>query len=81
MRLVGSFWIAIGIVSLMGIFRPMKFCAILVVQIIYKGLFLIVEVIPRLAQKEAVPIGVAAFFLVWVLFLPLVVPWKYLLSK
>ena len=51
MRVIGSFWIAIGIVSLMGIFRPMKFCPILVVQIIYKGLFLIVEVIPKLARN------------------------------
>ena len=51
MRVIGSFWIAIGIVSLMGLFRPMKFCPILVVQIIYKGLFLIVEVIPKLARN------------------------------
>ena len=81
MRVIGSFWIAIGIVSLMGIFRPVKFCPILVVQIIYKGLFLIVEVIPKLARKEPIPIGVAAFFLAWVVLLPLVVPWKHLLSK
>ncbi len=81
MRVIGSFWIAIGIVSLLGIFRPVKFCPILVVQIIYKGLFLIVEVIPKLASKEPIPIGVAAFFLAWVVLLPLVVPWKYLLSK
>jgi hypothetical protein len=81
MRVIGSFWIAIGIVSLMGIFRPVKFCPVLVIQIIYKGLFLIVEVIPKLARKEPVPTGVAAFFLAWVVLLPLVVPWKHLLSK
>jgi hypothetical protein len=81
MRVIGSFWIAIGIVSFMGIFRPIKFCPILVVQIVYKGLFLIVEVIPKLARKEKIPIGVSIFFLVWVVLLPLVVPWKHLWSK
>ena len=81
MRVIGSFWIGIGLVSLMGIFRPMKFCPILVLQLIYKGIFLIVEVIPKLARKEAVPTGLTVCFVVWVVFLPFIIPWKHLLSK
>ena len=81
MKVIGAFWIAIGVVSLMGIFSPIKFSAILIVQIIYKGLYLIVEVVPKLIKKEPVPIGMAAFFLVWVILLPLIVPWRYLFAK
>ena len=51
MKIIGSFWIAIGIVSFMGIFNPIKLSPVLIIQLIYKGLYLVVEVLPKLIKK------------------------------
>ncbi len=81
MKIIGSFWIAIGIVSVLGLFNPVRISPILIIQIIYKGLYLCAEVVPRMIRGQIVPIQMSIFFLVWVLVLPFFVPWKLLLTK
>ena len=81
MRVSGSFWIGVGITSLIGLFRPMRFCPIMVVILIYKVIFLVVEVIPKMMRNEAIPIGLTVCFVVYVVFLPFIIPWKHLLSE
>lgn len=49
MKMIGAFWIAIGVCSTIGLWNPLEFSPVLIIQIIYKGLFLIVEVIPTLS--------------------------------
>ncbi len=80
MKVIGSFWIAIGIISILGLIYPVRISPILIIQIVYKGLYLCAEVIPRLIRSEIVPIEMSIFFLVWVVLLPFFVPWKYLLT-
>lgn len=52
----------------------------MIIQIIYKGLYLAVEVLPKLIRGEKVAIGLSVFFLVWVIVLPFVVPWRKLIK-
>ena len=78
MQLVGALWTAIAVLSLMGIFHPVKFSPVLLLQLVYKSSWLIVYVIPSLIQGKEVPIGVTIFFVFWVCVLPFAIPWKHL---
>jgi len=74
-RLVGCLWLAIAILSLFGLWRPMTFSPVLLLQLIYKGSWLLVVAIPAIKNNQTYPSGMATFFLVWVLVLPFVIPW------
>jgi hypothetical protein len=80
MRITGAFWTAIAVLSLIGLAYPVQLAPILLVQLIYKALWLMVVVAPAViaGQSGTVPAGVAWFFLVWVVVLPLVIPWRAL---
>ena len=53
---------------------------ILLVQLIYKSIWLIVVALPAIRNQAKFPEGMAFFFVVWVLVLPFVIPWKAWLS-
>ena len=74
-RLVGCLWLAITVLSILGLWRPISFSPILLVQLIYKGTWLLVVVIPAIKNNQAYPSGMALFFLIWCLVLPFVIPW------
>ncbi len=74
-RLVGCLWLAIAVLSLLGLWRPLSFSPILLVQLIYKGTWLLVVALPAIRNKQPYPTGMAMFFLIWVLILPFVIPW------
>jgi hypothetical protein len=76
MRLVGCLWLAIAVISVLGLFKPIAFSAILLAQLIYKGTWLLVVMLPAVKNNQPYPIGMAWFFLVWVLVLPFVIPWS-----
>ena len=80
-RLVGALWFSIFLISILGLWKPVTFSPILMVQLIYKGLWLLVVALPALTHKTDYPGGMAAFFLVWVLVLPFVIPWKELFNS
>jgi hypothetical protein len=75
-RLVGCLWLAIAILSVFGLWRPLTFSPVLLLQLIYKGTWLLVVAIPAIRNNQSYPSGMAAFFLVWVLVLPFVIPWS-----
>jgi hypothetical protein len=75
-RLVGCLWLAITVLSALGLWRPISFSPILLVQLIYKGTWLLVVALPAIRNNQAYPSGMAAFFLAWVLVLPFVIPWS-----
>jgi hypothetical protein len=77
-RLVGCLWLAIAILSVGGLFRPIVFSPVLLLQLIYKGSWLLVVALPAIQNNKAYPYSMALFFLVWVLLLPFVIPWRYL---
>jgi hypothetical protein len=80
--IVGSFWLAILIVSVLGIFSPLAFSGVLVVQLIYKFCWLLIYAIPRMIQgrRSEVPSGIALSFLIMVVIWPMIIPWHYLFS-
>ncbi len=75
-RLVGALWGAIFILSIMGLIYPLKMALVLVFQLIYKGSWLLFVMLPALLHKESYPKGMAIFFIIWCIVLPLVIPWK-----
>ncbi len=79
-RLVGALWFAIFILSIIGLFYPLKMSLILLFQLVYKSSWLIVVAIPAILNKTPYPKGMALFFLIWVIVLPFVIPWKNLMS-
>jgi hypothetical protein len=75
-RLVGCLWLSIAILSVLGLWRPLSFSPILLVQLIYKGTWLLVVALPAIRNNQPYPSGMAVFFLVWVIILPFVIPWS-----
>ena len=78
--ILGSLWTAILIGSVLGLFFPVAMSALLLIQVIYKSLWLLAFVMPRLlkGQISEVPSGIALVFLVIVLSYPWVIPWGQL---
>ncbi len=76
--IVGAFWLAISVVSVLGLLNPKAFAAVLLVQLLYKGGWLLVYALPRWfdGRSAEVPTAVAVFFAVWVLVLPFAIPWR-----
>jgi hypothetical protein len=74
-RLVGCLWLAITILSILGLWKPISFSPILLVQLIYKGTWLLIVALPAIKDNQPYPTGMALFFLIWVLVLPFVIPW------
>lgn len=77
-RLVGALWFAIFILSILGLFYPKQMSLVLLFQLIYKSSWLLFAALPCILNKTPYPKGMAVFFLVWVIILPFVIPWKEL---
>ncbi|MBY0110374.1 MAG: hypothetical protein K2X90_04660 [Candidatus Babeliaceae bacterium] len=71
--LVASFWLAILLCSFLGIFFPEQFVPILLLQCIYKSIFLFTYIIPswRKYGIKAVPIGITICFAI------IIVTWPF----
>ena len=69
--LVGSLWLAILIASVCGLLWPALFAPIVLVQIIYKSVWLIAFIMPLLMAGKPYPAGISASFLIIVLGYPL----------
>lgn len=75
-RLVGALWFAIFLLSILGLFFPEKMSLVLLFQLIYKGSWLIFAALPAMIRHQSYPKGMAVFFVIWVVVLPFVIPWK-----
>jgi hypothetical protein len=75
-RLVGCLWLGIAMLSVLGLWRPMTFSPVLLLQLIYKGTWLVMVALPAIKNKDPYPQGMAVFFLVWCMILPFVIPWS-----
>ena len=79
-RLVGALWFAIFILSILGLFFPEKMSLVLVFQLIYKSSWLLFAALPAIMNHQPYPKGMAIFFVIWVIVLPFVIPWKNIFS-
>jgi hypothetical protein len=75
--ILGSLWTAILIGSVIGLFFTVSMSPLLLIQVIYKTLWLLVFVLPRLLAERSgeVPWGISLTFLVIVVSYPWVMPW------
>jgi hypothetical protein len=81
--LSGAVWTAILILSVIGLFYPVKFSPVLVVQVAYKLLWLVVFFLPRIVDKtrhQEIDRPITIIFLVLLLAYPFFIPWSYLFS-
>ena len=75
-RLVGCFWLAITILSILGLWKPITFSPVLLIQLLYKGTWLFVVALPAFRNDVPFPKAMSMFFIVWVITLPFIIPWK-----
>lgn len=80
LRVVGALWLAIAVLSVVGLFSPRAMQPVLLLQIIYKGSWLLVAGIPAWWAGRPVPVGMFWFFVVWVVVLPFVIECRGLLD-
>ncbi len=76
LRVVGALWLAIALCSVLGLVKPEAFAAVLVLQLFYKGMWLLFVALPAVQAGNPYPRSMAAFFVVWVVILPFIIPWK-----
>ena len=79
-RIIGALWSAIFLLSVVGLFYPKQMSLVLVLQLIYKSSWLFVAAVPAIIHHQPYPKSMALFFLIWVLILPFVIPWKAIMS-
>ena len=81
--ILGSLWTAILIGSVLGLFFPITMSALLLIQVIYKSLWLLVYAMPRMLKQgnNEVPWGIASTFLVIIVSYPWVIPWGQLFGN
>ena len=82
--ITGSLWTGILVCSVAGLFHPTVFAPILVLQVIYKAVWLVFYVLPRLSNAETrqeIPWGIASSFTFIVILYPFVIPWRALFPQ
>ncbi len=75
--LVGSLWLAILALSVLGVRQPEAFLWLLVFQVFYKSVWLVAYVLPRFfsGRRSEIPAGITLSFVVIVLVWPWFIPW------
>ena len=75
--LVGSLWLAILALSVLGVHQPEAFLWLLAFQVFYKSVWLLAYVMPRLlaGRRSEIPAGITLSFVVIVLVWPWFIPW------
>ena len=78
--ILGSLWTAILIGSVLGLFFPITMSALLLIQVIYKTLWLLVYAMPRILNQRTneVPWGIASVFFIIIVSYPWIIPWAQL---
>lgn len=80
LRLVGALWLAIALLSVLGLYFPLRMSPVLFIQLIYKFLWLVVCALPILMRGRLgdLPGVMTSIFLVYILVLGLTLPYGYL---
>jgi len=77
-RLVGALWGGIFTLSVLGLWYPFQMSPVLLLQLIYKSVWLLFVAVPAQFNHKPYPTAMALFFVIWVIVLPFVIPWKQL---
>lgn len=81
--LVGSLWTAILVLSVLGLFAPERYVPVLLLQLVYKSIWLLVYAAPRILRREyaSIPWGITVSFTAIVAVWPFIIPWSALLAE
>ena len=81
--LVSALWTAIMVLSALGLREPLRYSPVLLLQLIYKSLWLLVYALPLVVRGEwrLIPWGIAGSFLAIVLVWPWLMPRSYLIDR
>ena len=73
--LVASFWSAIFILSIAGLFQPKAFIPVLALQVIYKLIYLLTYIAPTAKTRGigAIPQGLTASFIAIIILWPILI--------
>lgn len=78
-RVLGCVWIALGLLAVAGMLRPVTFSPVLLLQFGYKLVWLSVVALPAAVAGEPVPPVLAIVSAGWVVAVGIAVPWGDLL--
>jgi hypothetical protein len=79
----GSVWLAILFLSVLGLFFPVKLSPVLLVQVVYKVLWLLVFFIPRIGdstRRSEIDWSLTGVFILLAIAYPFFIPWQYLFT-
>jgi hypothetical protein len=81
--MAGALWLAILVLSMLGLRHPLRYSPVLLLQEIYKTTWLAVYAAPRLMCGDftSIPWGITASFAAIALIWPFLIPWKYLFAS
>ena len=81
--LLGTLWMSIAVGSIVGLMLPIVCAPVLVLQWIYKSLWLIAFAGPRWwnGSRAEVPNRLAGIFVAYVLAYPWIIPWSQLVGS
>jgi hypothetical protein len=81
--LVGALWTGILVLSALGLRDPLGYSPVLLLQLIYKSLWLLVYALPLALRREwnLIPWGITGSFLAIVMIWPWIIPWSHLLRS
>lgn len=80
MNILGSIWLAVGVLSIFGLFYPLQFSPMFLVQLIYKSVWLLTIALPAVlaGNTRSIPLLMTILFIFWVVGLPFAIPLGYL---
>lgn len=62
--LLGSIWLAVGVISALGLRNPLAFAGVLPIQVVYKCIWITAVALPALARGDARVLPLTLLFLV-----------------
>lgn len=81
LRMLGSVWLAVGAMSVLGFGRPLRLSAIFPVEALYKSVWLATVAPVLLAGERPEVVPMAVLFAVWVAADLVATPWAYLFGR
>lgn len=81
--LLGSLWTALLIGSIIGLFYPVSMSPLLLIQVIYKTLWWLVFVLPRISsgRSQEVHWPIAGLFIFIICTYPWLIPWAHIFTR
>lgn len=81
--IVGSVYVAFGILSILGLRSPLKFTPVLLMQLCYKSIWLVFVILPLLfaGRMEMYSIMLTVIFITYIIGDLIAIPFSYLFKK